>query len=269
MGAPNGKSGLLDRSDGRSIFGADAAGYHQSRPGYPAELFDCLRSRVPSAPAILEIGAGTGLASAELLKFDPRHLTIVEPDAELCRFLEDRFADRVVTVHHGAYPDVAPEGPFDLAACAAAFHWMEPESALAAIRAALTPRGTWAMWWNSYFGHGEDDPLAERAHRLLDDEGVALPPSYSGGRHYALDHKRHISQLERAGFSDIEHVVFRTPRRYTPQQAVGLYRTFSFIRLLPQDQQARILGRIADIVTDELDGLANGMVVSSLYMATA
>lgn len=269
MSAPNDKSGLLNRSDGRSIFGADAAGYHQSRPGYPTELFDYLRSRVPSSPAILEIGAGTGLASAELLKFEPRHLTIVEPDAELCRFLEDRFADQAVTVRQGVYPDVAPEGPFDLAACAAAFHWMEPESALAAIRASLTPGGTWAMWWNSYFGHGEDDPLAERAHRLLVDEGVALPPSYSGGKHYALDHSRHIGELERAGFSDIAHVVFRTPRPYTPEQAVGLYRTFSFIRLLPQDQQDHILGRIFAIVADDLGGLANGVVVASLYTATA
>lgn len=267
MGAPNDKSGLLNRSDGRSIFGTDAAGYHQSRPGYPPELFDYLRLRVPSSPAILEIGAGTGLASSELLKFEPRHLTIVEPDAELCRFLEDRFADLAVTVRQGVYPDVAPEGPFDLAACAAAFHWMEPELALAAIRASLTPGGTWAMWWNTYFGHGEDDPLAERAYRLLVDEGVALPPSYSGGMHYALDSGRHIGQLERAEFSDIEHVIYRTQQTLTSSQAVDLYRTFSFIRLLPDNKQERILRGIADIVGSSPGGASESVIVTSLYLA--
>jgi SAM-dependent methyltransferase len=262
------RSTLLDRSDGRSIFGTDAAGYHQSRPGYPPALFEHLQSRVPRSPAILEIGAGTGLASSELLKFEPCHLTIVEPDAELCRFLDDRFRDAAVTVLQGTFPDVAIDGQFDLAACAAAFHWMDPEAALAKVRSLLAPGGTWAMWWNCYFGHGESDPLAEHAHRLLREEKVALPPSYVGGNHYALDRDWHVGQLERAGFSDIEHAVFRTARTLSPEQAADLYRTFSFIRLLSAEAQERILNRIAEIVATKLGGQAEATVVSSLYMAT-
>ena len=261
-------STLLDRSDGRSIFGTDAAGYHQSRPGYPPALFDHLQSRVDRSPAILEIGAGTGLASSELLKFEPCHLTIVEPDAALCRFLADRLRDAAVTVRQGAFPDVAIEGQFDLAACAAAFHWMDPEPALAKVRSLLAPGGTWAMWWNCYFGHGESDPLAEHAHRLLREENVALPPSYVGGSHYALDRERHVRQLEQAGFSRIEHAVYRTPRRFSPKQAADLYRTFSFIRLLSAEPQERILSRIAEIVATELGGQAEATVVSSLYIAS-
>lgn len=263
-----GKSGLLDRSDGRAIFGTDATGYHQSRQGYPAALFERLRSRVAASPAILEIGAGTGLASAELLRFDASSLTIVEPDAELCRFLREQFPDPRVSVVQGAFPDVEIDGRFDLVACAAAFHWMEPEPALAKVRSLLAPGGTWAMWWNCYFGHGEPDLLAEHAHRLFQQEGIVLPPSYAGGSHYALDRDRHVGELERAGFSDIEHVVYRTARSFTPSQAADLYRTFSFIRLLAPDEQERILSRIAWLVAEELGGEAQGTVVSSLYIAT-
>jgi SAM-dependent methyltransferase len=259
---------LLDRSDGRSIFGADASGYHQSRQGYPAALFEQLRSRVTASPAMLEIGAGTGLASSELLKFDPRHLTIVEPDAELCRFLDERFGDQPATVIRGAFPDVSLDGQFDLVACAAAFHWMQPEAALAKVRSLLVPGGTWAMWWNCYFGHGASDALAEHAHRLFSEEGIALPPSYSGGSHYALDRDRQVAQLEQAGFSDVEHVVYRTARAFTPEQAADLYRTFSFIRLLPDASRDRILARIAEIVATDLGGKAQGTVVTSLYSAT-
>lgn len=269
MSASGERFTLLDRSDGRSIFGRDATGYHQSRAGYPAALFDQLKSRVKPSPAILEIGAGTGLASSELLKFGPSQLTIVEPDAELCRFLDERFRGPPVTVLHAAFPDVSIDGRFDLAACAAAFHWMEPEPALAKVRSLLVPGGTWAMWWNCYFGHRESDALAEHAHRLLSEEGVALPPSYSGGSHYALDRDRHAGQLSQAGFSSIEHAVYRTVRTFSPKQAVDLYGTFSFIRLLPAEAQERILSRIAEIVATELGGRAEGTVVSSLYLATS
>lgn len=268
MGVWNDRSALLDRSDGRSIFGTDATGYHQSRPGYPSALFEHLRSRVAPPPAILEIGAGTGLASSELLEFAPSHLTIVEPDAALCRFLDDRFRDQPVSVFQGTFPDISIDGRYNLVACAAAFHWMEPEPALAKVRSLLAPGGTWAMWWNCYFGHGASDPLAEHTHRLLTEEKVPLPPSYAGGSHYALDRERHVGQLERAGFSNIEHVVYRTARTFTPQQAADLYRTFSFIRLLPAERREPILSRIREIVEDDLGGEAEGTVVSSLYTAT-
>ena len=269
MSASNERSGLLDRSDGRSIFGTDAAGYHEARSGYPPALFEDLASRVKQSPAILEIGAGTGLATFDLLKLEPSRLTIIEPDAELCRFLESRFDDQPVTVSRGVFPEVSIEGQFDLVACAAAFHWMEPEAALAKIRSALAPGGTWAMWWNCYFGNGEPSPFADQAQQLLEEEGVALPPSYSGGKHYALDRNLHVDRLEKAGFRNIEHRVYRTTRTLSAQDARGLFDTFSFIRLLEQGVRERILSRITSLVEREFGGAAQSTVVSSIYIASA
>lgn len=269
MGVPIEGSGRLDLTAGRSAFGEDAAAYHKARSGYPPELFERLAIQAAPSPRVLEIGAGTGLASEGLLGLSPSELTIVESDPRLCAFLERRFARLDVRVVRAPFPDVDIDGRYDLIACAAAFHWMEPVSALAKIKSLLAPGGTWAMWWNCYFGHGEVDAFGARVAQILADEEVALPPSYQGSNHYALNAEHHTRSLQQAGFFKIEHVVMRTPRALSAQQARELYQSFSFIRALPEAARSRVLDRIAGTVDREFAGTAQSIVATSLYASTA
>lgn len=259
----------LERQVGRSAFGGDAQAYDDARSGYPAELFELLASRSVPRPRIAEIGAGTGLASQGLFELSPSQLTMIEPDPRLCVFLEHRFTRTDSRVVCAPFPDVDIEGPFDLIACAAAFHWMEPVPALAKVKSLLAQNGVWAMWWNSYFGHGEADPFAEQVVRILLEEGVVLPPSYIGSKHYAFEAEYHISMLRDAGFDRIEHTVFRAPRVFTASQARELYQSFSFIRVLPDINQIKILDRIAAIVEGEFGGSAPSLYATSLFVGTA
>ena len=258
----------MDRQVGRSAFGVDAKGYDEARSGYPAELFDLLASRTVPEPRVAEIGSGTGLASQGLFGLSPTQMTMIEPDPRLCAFLEQRFARPDARVICAPFPDVDIEGEFDLIACTAAFHWMDPAPALAKVKSLLAPGGVWAMWWNSYFGHGEADAFAEQVSRILSEEGVILPPSYVGRKHYAFDAEHHLSTIRDAGFGETEHVVFHTPRAYTATQAVDLYRSFSFITVLPENDQDRILQRIANIVDSELNGVALSMYATSIFVST-
>ena len=79
----------IDRHFGREAFGHDPANYHAARPPYPAETWAALRERAGLRPGIdvLEIGAGTGLATAGLLAHRPRRLVAIEPDLRLSDFL--------------------------------------------------------------------------------------------------------------------------------------------------------------------------------------
>lgn len=268
MSFPPGSPDRLERQVGRSAFGTDVDGYHQARSGYPAELFEYLSGRIATSPRILEIGAGTGLATEGLVGCNPERLALLEPDARLCEFLEGRFAPIGAEVTGGAFPESDIAGPFDLIACAAAFHWMEPGAALAGAKSLLAPGGVWAMWWNCYFGHGEDDPFAASVAQVLMEEGVALAPSYHGANHYALDTEYLSGLLQRAEFREVEHMLYRTPREYDEQSARELCASFSFVRVLPQETQTRVLNRIAEKVHIDHGGLAVGTVVTSLYAAS-
>ncbi|MFZ5743983.1 MAG: class I SAM-dependent methyltransferase [Pseudomonadota bacterium] len=257
----------LDRQVGRSAFGSDAAQYDRARSGYPAELFGFLASQCGQKPKIAEIGAGTGIASAGLLDLNPTSLTLIEPDPRLCEFLSKRFANDPVAIVCATFPTDTVEESFDLVACAAAFHWMEPLEALARIRSMLTPGGTWAMWWNCYFGHGIADPFSDRLAQIMFEEGVALPPSYRNGAHYAFDIDHHIGMLDRSGFASARYYLFKRHTVYTTKQAVELCQTFSFVSTLPAAHRDHVAGRVAACVDCEFGGSISGLVATGLYVA--
>lgn len=260
--------GVLDRRVGRSIFGHDAGLYDRARSAYPPALYDALAARVPERPRILEIGAGTGLATAGLLALDPSRLVLVEPDAGMAALLAKRFAPPVAEVMCRPFLEAPEEGSFDLVACAAAFHWLDPEPALARIAELLAPLGCCALWWNSYFGHGLPDPFGDTVLAMLLSEEVALPPSYVQGRHYAFDQAHHLGVLRGAGFAAVENSVYSVKRHVDATAARELFATFSFIEVLGAPERGRILDLIGKIVDRDFDGRAEMTCATSLFAAS-
>lgn len=256
----------LPRNAGRAAFGSDAAGYHQSRTGYPAALYDQIFGRLPKHPSILEIGAGTGLVTEEFLRRDPGSVMVVEPDAALVEFMANRLSDSRLEFITSPFPDAPTDGCFDLIACAAAFHWMEPAPALARIRQLLAVGGTWAVWWNSYRNVGRGDPLADAISPLLTD--ISLPPSDSIDGHYSLDESLHRELLLAAGFRDVEHHFYRLERTLSTAQVVALFETYSYVRILSENRQKRFLNDLAELVEREFSGVAPNLILTSLYLAS-
>lgn len=255
----------LERDAGSALFGADAAGYHAGRIGYPDELYDAVLARAVPSPRVLEIGAGTGLATEALLERQPAALTVVEPAPELVAFLRQRLVDPRLTFVTSGFLEAPVEGPFDLMVCAAAFHWMEPHAALARIRSLLTTGGIWAMWWNSYRNSGIGDPLADAITPLLAD--IALPPSDSLTAHYSLDSAMHVKMLTDAGFTGVEHHVYRRERVLSTAQVRTLYASYSYVRALAEDQRAALLDAIDDLVETRFAGAAPNVTLTSCYSA--
>ena len=256
---------FLDRQVGGVAFGLDASGYHQGRIAYPEALYDELFARLPESPTVLEIGAGSGLVTQSILKRGPNRVVAVEPDPALVSFTLRRLADPRLTMVTAAFPEAAVAGEFDLIACAAAFHWMDPEPALARIKELLAPSGLWAMWWHSYRNPGRGDELADLVTPLL--RQIALPPSDTLLRHYSLDEQHHRETLARAGFRDIEYRLYSQERQLTTAQVVALYQSYSYVRLLPDDQKSRLIEDIAEIVEHRFGGLAPNLVLTPLYFA--
>jgi SAM-dependent methyltransferase len=255
----------MAREVGSLAFGVDARGYHLARLSYPDALYDELFSRLPLRPTVLEIGAGTGLVTEALLARDSKCVIAVEPDPALVRFTRERLADHRLTMVTGAFPEAVVAGQFDLIACAAAFHWMEPEAALARVRELLAPGGIWAMWWHSYCNPGRGDPFADEVMPLLD--GVPLPPSWTTKGHVGLDEALHRGMLEEAGFSSVEHRLYRCERELTTAQVISLYESYSFVRLLSPKRKARLLGDLAELVQKRFAGHAPNLVLTALYWA--
>lgn len=256
----------LSRESGRNIFGADAAGYDAARPGYPAELYETIAAYAGSPfQAIGEIGPGTGLATSALLEFEPQRYVAFEPDAALTEYLRGRF--ETIEVVNDDFCAAEVEGPFDLIGAASCFHWLDPEIAMTKAQSLLRPKGTLAIWWNVYREAGIGDAFADAMVPLLAD--IPLPPSEGKGRHYSFDRELHEGGLAAAGFTRIEHHVFRRERTLTTEQARALYASFSLVRHLSEERQTALLDAIGELVETRFAGVAPHVLLSPLYLATA
>jgi SAM-dependent methyltransferase len=184
----------------------------------------------------------------------------------LAEFIKQRLRDSRLTVVRSVFPDSLIHGQFDLIACAAAFHWLEPGPALAKVRELLATGGVWGLWWHSYWNPGMGDELADAISPLLKD--VPLPPSMTIRGHCSLDERMHRRMLEEAGFRAIEYRLYRCERELTTQDVLSLYKSYSFVRLLPIERRVRLLENLAQIVEKRFGGIAPNLVLTPLYFAS-
>jgi len=258
----------LARVAGRFLFGKDAAGYHAARLDYPNELFQRIFDLTGRAGiAMLEIGAGTGLATAALLDARPSRLVVVEPDPALAAFLRGRFAGDGVDIVEVGIEDIEVDERFDLVAAATSFHWLDPKAALERARALLRPGGHIAIWWNVYRQPGIGDPFADRIVPLL--KGMDLPMSETATGHYSLDTALHRAQFAEAGFEMAAEHVFRRERSLSASEARALYSSHSWVRALAPDRREALLAALERIVEEDFGGSAPNIVLTPLYVARA
>ena len=145
--------GIIEKVEGRSLFGQDPETYDKARPPYPQRVFDLLEERcgLRVGTRVLEVGPGTGNGTRELLKRGAI-VTAVEPDPRLAAFLMKRAEPRApLQVITSAFESaVLPHDTFNLVTCASAFHWLDEMKSLHKAAATLKDGGYWAAWWISF-----------------------------------------------------------------------------------------------------------------------
>ncbi|MGH3644918.1 MAG: class I SAM-dependent methyltransferase [Mycobacterium sp.] len=123
-------------------FGAAAQEYDRYRPRYPPALIAALVGN--DGPRVLDVGAGTGIASAQLAEAGARVLA-VEPDVRMARAA----AAKGITVEQATFEDWQPaDRSFDLVVFAQSFHWVQPRVALEKVATVLSSGGRLALVWN-------------------------------------------------------------------------------------------------------------------------
>ena len=157
----------------RRTFDQVAELYDQVRPGYPEELFDDVvaLSGLPPHGRILEIGCGTGQATAPLARRG-YHIHCVELGAQLAAVARRNLA---------AYPHVEVEvgnfetwpvdhAAFDLVIAATAFHWIDPAVGYRKVAEALKPRGALAIINSQHVRVAEDLGFFDAVQQVYERE---------------------------------------------------------------------------------------------------
>ncbi len=263
---------FIDRSEGRRLFGRDPAAYGEVRPDYPPALYRFLRERGAIGPgtATLEIGAGPGLATRRLIELGAEPLTVVEPDPRFAASLAALSArsGRPLRVIGVAFEDAQlATAQFDLVAAATAFHWLDPDAALAKIADVLAPGGFVALWWNVLGDLDREDPFHDATQALLADCAVS-PGGAPGAVPFALDRAARGAEFARCGaFGAVEYAEWRWQFSLGSEGIAKLYAGFSHIARMPSDARERLLAQLVDIAERRFGGRVERNVTSPIYLA--
>ena len=123
--------------------------YDAARPTYPTALYDALPDLSGS---VLELGAGTGIATRELAK---RAGSLVSTDLgpKMLGRLHERSPDVPVVVCRAEALPFA-DGSFDVVCGSQMWHWVDVPVAAPEVVRVLRPGGVLALWWNEVAADG-------------------------------------------------------------------------------------------------------------------
>jgi SAM-dependent methyltransferase len=162
--------------------------YDDARPGYPAAVYELAASEGRFGPAarLLEVGAGPGVATREILDFFGLGLDVVEPGEKLCGILRDKFAGQPeVAVFNQRFEDFVPRRRYAGLFSAQAYHWVEPAVKYRKAHALLEEDGILVLFWNNY---SIADPARAAAVEAV--YRSYWPQSFDGVTAYDLEARR-------------------------------------------------------------------------------
>lgn len=249
----------------RLVFGEVAQQYHRLRPGYPAALFDALQSYAGLRPGsrVLEIGAGTGKATAPMLGRGWR-VVALEPDPQMAR---------VALATVGGLGEVEllestfeawsePPDHFATVFAAQSWHWVDPALRFAKAHRVLRPGGALALVWNRPKG---GDP---RLRQKLDEVYHERAPGIAGGPPGERQGDRRQEIARAGGFGQVEVVEVPWETSYSAVDYAQLMRTQSDHRMLAPERLALLLEKIREVI-EAAGGSYRVGYQSLLYLARA
>lgn len=223
-------------------FGSEAAAYERGRPSYPPEAIDWLLP--PDARDVLDLGAGTGKLTTRLVE---RGLDVVavDPLAEMLELLSTALPDTPALL--GTAEQIPlPDDSVDAVLVAQAWHWFDPEQAVAEVARVLRPGGRLGLVWNTrdermgwvkdlgrIIGH-EDDPFSS---------SVTLPEP----------------------FTDVERHHVEWTSYLTPQALIDLVASRSYCITQPAAVRTQTLAEVRDLLRTH-PALANSTGLALPYI---
>jgi SAM-dependent methyltransferase len=242
---------MSDATSARATaFSAVAEDYDRGRPEYPADAVAWL---VPAASArVVDLAAGTGKLTGALVA-PSREVVAVEPLAEMLDRLRERLpAVRALEGSAEAIP--LPDGWADALVVGQAYHWFDPDRALAEIARVLRPRGTLGLVWNT---RDEAVPWVAALSAILRGRDAEVrAPDWAG-------------DVRRAGsFGPLEHRRFRVVQRLGRDDLRAAVRSRSYVALMDEGEREALLAQV-DALLDEDPALRADPVLTLPYVTEA
>lgn len=233
-------------SQQRSLsFGSEAAAYERGRPSYPPEAIDWL---LPAgAHDVLDLGAGTGKLTTRLVE---RGLNViaVDPIPEMLELLTNSLPGTPALLGTAEEIPLA-DNSVDAVLVAQAWHWFDPERAVAEVSRVLRPGGRLGLVWNT-----RDERMG-----WVKDLGQII-----GHENDPFNHEVTLP----APFADTERQQVEWTSYLTPQALIDLVASRSYCITSPEQVRTRTLGQVRELLATH-PALANSTGLALPYVTVS
>jgi len=229
-------------------FGSAADAYDAARPDYPDALYDLMSSRMGGlgGRVVLDAGAGTGIASRQLLARGANLVAVDVGNEMLARAIRREPVLRCMVADAAALPITT--GAFESLCFAQSWHSVNQATGAEEAARILRPRGWWAAWWNHPWADGE---------RWFDEYYTLLEERCAGVSREQREIKRFAQAItEVAAFDDPRHDVIEWTRSVPVGSWIIDLTSHSYIIALSEPERIGLLG--------EIDALLHGWFPSGL-----
>jgi SAM-dependent methyltransferase len=223
-----------DRETRRLSFGSVATDYDRYRPSPPPQALDWLIP--PGAQAVLDLAAGTGAVTRELVGRAPR-IIAVEPDERMRAVLTARCPEAEVLAGRGE--DIPlPDASVDAVLISSAWHWLDPDRAVPEITRVLRVDGVLGVMWIS---RDMRAPWVAEFNQLAREsrEADRRPEGASAGHR-----RREVTFPPGTPLSPAEQQTVEFSLPMTKDELVGLLGTYSGVITLDAERRAEFSRRV-------------------------
>ncbi len=168
----------MDDRSTLSAFEGLAASYAKHRPTYPLAIFEAALEGLPVPPRVADVGCGTGISSRLLASLGAR-VVGVDPSLDMLSQARQASPESIEWRRGTAEATGLPDASVDLVVAAQAFHWFDPQRALAEFHRILRPGGRVALVWNL---RQKDGGFTDAYERIVVGERERLDPSTRAAR---------------------------------------------------------------------------------------
>lgn len=231
--------------------------YDRARPGYPPGVYDALGDL--AGLRVLDVGAGTGIATRELLR---RRASVVaiDPGLAVLGRATARTPELAAVAADGAVLPV-PSASVDLVCSAQAWHWLEPTTRAAEAHRVLRDHGRWAGWWSH--ARADDEAWFDRYWSIIERACV--------GTHRSQRDTDWGATVAASGLFDVaDRVTVPWRREVTVRDWLTDQVSHSYVAALPPAERASLLDELRAVLVDAFSsGTMAVRYETWLWIATA
>lgn len=264
----------------RTHFDEIAESYDRIRPDFPAAMSEDIAKYAGVGREALEIGAGTGKATAPFLRagYD---VTAVEIGANMAGFLREKFEGEYsgFRVINAAFEEAGlEEARYDLVYAASAFHWIDASVGCPKALNILKPGGAFALMRYNF------NIVPAEGEELHDELREVYARHYDSYYTYYKTHKQSVKlthellktpdklrsgygfrDMREYGFGEVVVELYDAVLKYGADEFIALLETMSDHRALPDDNREALYAGVREAIERNGDSRAVDFIFQ-LYM---